>query len=207
MLACQFRLVRILVLGQVGCLRVRTWFEATANANQIPHAHVGCQRIAAWFSDLALDIHCGRLDGVRILVNQQAVARLQDDVLDRVSPQGVAQADAEDFEFAVRQVAEYLRIHRLCVLREPSSQVHCIGQMDLARGLIGSREAHIAQNGDCRWIFEVKPAEDSNRVHGLEHRRLSRIGKGSGQIEAFDTRMKVWRVEANDFGILSRGLR
>src|ERR1700704_3156897 len=116
MLPCQFRLVRILVQGQVGCLRVRTWLEPTANTNQIPYSHVRCQRIATWLSNLALDIHRGRLDWVRILVNQQAVARLQDDVLDRISPQGLAQADAEDLELAVRQVAEYLRIHRLCVL-------------------------------------------------------------------------------------------
>jgi len=46
-----------------------------------------------------------------------------------------------------------------------------------------------------------------NRVHGLQDGRLSRIGKGSGQFEAFHTRMEVRRVKANNFGVLAGWFR
>src|ERR1700675_3541218 len=115
MLSRQFILVGPLILDQVGCLRVRARLEASANSNQIRYMHVRRQRIAAGFPDLALDVHRGWLDGVWILVNQQAIARLQDDVLDGISLERLVQADAEDFELAVRQVTEDLRIRRLRV--------------------------------------------------------------------------------------------
>src|SRR6266852_3717603 len=82
-----------------------------------------------------------------------------------------------------------------------------IAQSYLACRRICSGRTHISPDSDRRRVLEIKSAEDSNSIHGVENGRLGRIREGVGQIEAFDTRMKVRRIEANDFGILSCGLR
>ena len=82
-----------------------------------------------------------------------------------------------------------------------------VREADLAGRLIGSGSAHAAPDGNRRRIFEIEPAEDSNRIHGMKDGRLSRVGQGRGQIEAFDARMKVRGIQADDFGVLGGGFR
>src|ERR1700686_3476284 len=100
MLSRQIRLVWIVILGQIRCLRVRARLESTAYANQVRGVHVRCQRIAAWFPNFTLDIYRGWLDHVRVPVNQKAVPWLQNDVFDRISTEGLSQTNAEDLELA-----------------------------------------------------------------------------------------------------------
>ena len=95
-----------------------------------------------------------------------------------------AQIDAEDFEFAVRQISENLRVFFLRVGRQSARQMNRIAQLYLPGGPIGSWRAHISPHRDDRRVLEIEPAEDAHRIHRMQQRRLRGIGKRIRQIES-----------------------
>ena len=153
-----------------------------------------------------MNVNGRRFDRVRIAVNQQPIARLQHNVLGGIPGKCCAEIYAEDLEFAVRQVPKDLRIFFLRVRGKTTRQMNRIPQPDLAGSPVGSRRSHISPDRHNRRIFKIKPAENTHRIHRMQHRRLRGIGKRISQIKALDRRMKIRRIQTNNLRIVGGGL-
>src|ERR1700740_3122912 len=167
MLSGQNLLVSPFIMGEVGCLRVGTRLQSTADVDKIRDSHIGGKRVAARLSDVSLHVDTRRFDRVRVSVDQQPVARLQQNVGRWIAFKSQTQADAENFAFAVGKISEDLSVFCFCFRRKTAGEMKSITQMYLACGPIGSRPANIAQNRNRRRIFKIKAAENSNGIHGM----------------------------------------
>ena len=143
-------------------------------------------RVAAGPGYITLHVHGGRIRGIWIFVNQHAIARLELDVFVRVAGDRLREIHAKDFEFAVRQVSEHLRVFALRVRAQAAGQLNRIHEANLAGSPIGSRAPDIAPDGNAGRIFEIELAVDANRIHRLQQGRVGRIGERVSEIEAFD---------------------
>src|SRR6266446_7038085 len=194
MLSGQNLLVSPFVMGQVGRLRVGARLQSTADVDEISDRHIGGKRVAARLSDVSLYIDTRRFDRDRISVDQQPVARLQQNVGRGIALKSQTQADAENLAFAIGKISEDLSVFCFCVRRKTTCEMNGITQMYLARGPVGSWPANIAQNRNRRRILKIKAAENSNGVHGMEGGRLLGIRQRSSQIKALNGRVKIRRV-------------
>ena len=70
---------------QVGALRVGAALESPGLRDQVRYAQVAGQRIAPGTRQLPLDQNGGRVDAQRVPLNQDAVARLEQHVVERVA--------------------------------------------------------------------------------------------------------------------------
>ena len=128
-----------LVLRQIGNFCVRAGLEASSDFYQVGHAHIRRQWIAARLAYFTLNVNSRLLDSVRVSVDQEPVARLKNNIFNRIASESLAQADAEYFEFSVGQVTEYLRISCLRVRCETSGQMYSIGQVNLPSRFVSAR--------------------------------------------------------------------
>src|SRR5260370_16371151 len=96
-------LVSPFVMGQVGRLRVGTRLQSTADVDEISDRHIGGKRVAARLSDVSLYIDTRRFDRDRISVDQQPVARLQQNVGRRIPLNTQTQPSPENLPFPFAQ--------------------------------------------------------------------------------------------------------
>ncbi len=207
MLAAELFRVRPFIVSQVGRLRVGARLKSPADANQVRNRHVRRERIASRLPHFPLHVNTRWLYCVWAAMNEQAITRLQQNICRRITFQCQIQADTEDLCLAVRQVPKNLRVIDICVWSNAAGQVHGIAQMDLPGGAVRSRSADIAPHRNGRRILEIEPAENADCIHGVKRRRLLRIRQGYLEIETLNGRVKIRRVQPDDFRVLFRGLR
>ena len=94
---------------QVAIREVGAAFRAARRAQQIRDSHILAERIAARIGHFAPDVHARRVHAILAAVHDDAVARLHQDILQRVGIEGGGKIHIQDFERAVRLSAEQLR--------------------------------------------------------------------------------------------------
>src|SRR5215471_16467785 len=102
-------------MGEESILRVGTGLETARGTNKILDTHIGGKRVTAGLSDITFDIDRGWLDGGRVAVNDDAIARLKENVGGRRAGDRVIELHTEDGHCAVFSSAEKLRGIQSCV--------------------------------------------------------------------------------------------
>src|SRR5260221_10575652 len=91
--------------------------------------HVSRKRIAAGMRDVSLHVDAARLDQLRLAVHEYAVARLEQQIVERVTVERVPQINAEYLGRSVRLNAKDLRRIQPCIRRHTSGLIQNISQV------------------------------------------------------------------------------
>src|SRR5215467_8012564 len=97
------------IAGEIGFRGVSAASEATSNANQILGAHVLGVGIAARLGNFTGDIDKRGLNARFTGVDEQAVARLQQNVIGRIAAQSLPELDGENFGGSFGAKTKHLR--------------------------------------------------------------------------------------------------
>src|SRR3974390_138022 len=194
------------IAGQVGRCGVSAWFQPCSSMNKILRLHIAGEGISTWFRDLARDFHRRSSYSRSIAMNQQAIARVQQNIVSFISLESLAEIDAEDSGCAVEFDSEQLRRVHGRIWSKAASQIDGIAKPGLTGRRIGSGRAHFPADPDGRSGLEIEPAEDSYSVEG----RKLRSGLWSldcrGKIEADHARTEVRRFQTYDLRVMCRWL-
>src|SRR5690348_10721754 len=140
-------------------------------------------------------------------MNHDVVPRLDQNIVESLTRQRVAQRDIEDFLRTVGHRAKELRLVEPGFWRGPAGLVHRIAEMLLAARPVAPRGFHFPADQHFWYRFEIVPAKDSDGIEWLKLRSIFRMREGCRQVESKNYRAVVRRGDANDFGVAPRGLR
>ena len=138
---------------------------------------------------------------------QDAVARLDQDVIECVSGQRIAQGDIENLRRTVGHGTEELRRVEPCFRRDSASLVDGVAEMLLAAGPVAARRAHFTSDQHFGRGLEIVTAEDPHGIERLELRRVLRMLQRRRKVESMNYRTVIRRSDANNLGIAPRGFR
>src|SRR5271166_3673395 len=175
--------IGIRIVREVDGLRVRAPQQSAGGADQFRDTHIDGQRITARARNVASYAHARWRNLFRLTMHQNPVARLDENIIQRIPGQGRTQVDAQDSRASVRLPPE-----KLCRV-EPGARgytarlINRVAQMLLTRGAIRTGRAHLAGDGHLRIRFEIVPAKNVYRIQRLQRGRLIGMFEGGGEIE------------------------
>src|SRR6185312_89582 len=95
---------------KVGCLSECATLEAARNPNQIGRGHALTEWIFSWSCYFSLNYHGCGINFAQIAMNKDAVFGRKQDIVFRITREGLLQIHADYFELAILSVTKYLRI-------------------------------------------------------------------------------------------------
>src|SRR2546425_12234908 len=98
--------------------------QSPGGTHQIRYPHIGHQRIAARPRHFSLYVHAWWIEALRLAVHQDAVARLDQNVVQWIAGQRLAQRDAENFRGTVRNGTVALTLPMLPASSLPPDRSH-----------------------------------------------------------------------------------
>src|SRR5579859_679659 len=110
-------------------------------------------------------------------MDQQTIARLENDVVHGISRERLTEIYAQNFHCPVGLRAEQLCRIESRVQGESAGQIDGIPQVTLTRCAIRSGIMYLASHPHLRRALKIVPAEDSYRIEGLQNRRCCRISQ------------------------------
>src|SRR5438270_10600957 len=89
------------VSGQVGKIGVGSPCEAPGQTNQLTRSHARTKRVFSRLGDFALDLHGRRIELSKITMNDQPIARPQQNVIGSVTLESAVQIDASNRNLSI----------------------------------------------------------------------------------------------------------
>src|SRR6266446_75749 len=139
-------------------------------------------------------------------MHEDPITRLNQNIIQWVAFQRVAQVYAEDSRRAVRLPAEKLRGVKPCIWGYTSCLKNHIAQMLLSRRAITARRANFARDEHFGIRLKVESPEDANSIERFQPRRLFGVFESSRQIKSLDNRVMVRCMQPNDLRVTRRRL-
>src|SRR5437588_10203908 len=172
------------VVRQVAAFGIGAAKKSAGRAQQVRSTHIRNERVPARSRHISTHIDRLRTYTLRLAVNHDVVARLNQNIVERVSGQSISHRDIENLPRTIRHRTEDWRSIRPRFRCETASLVNSVAKILLATGPVVPWRIYLPSDQYFRHRFKVIAAEDPNRVEGLEFRRIFWMCQRRGQIES-----------------------